>query len=171
MAEVARAAGAESVTNVTSVEGAVLVPAVGSTPAKKVDVNGAELFDNVISFNNGTATISYAFGIQTISVNADGKSVVTAKVDKIPSANQDDVELTDATTPTFKEGVEVKLCNGNVVLDTTTIEESPSMVTIVTDATYDTIFNPPAVAQDEGESATPSTPSSQTLQLTIKAAK
>jgi autotransporter-associated beta strand protein len=180
------AAEYEGITSLT-IEGITL--SADGENVVKADIAGLELFEDVPVLivpdgENGTgvAMVNYVFGINSVTVNAEDKIVVKASVDRLAmdnfvepiegeDAGEDEGEMPELPRPTFVNGVTVVLYNGNVVLGTTTITESTSEVTIESIGTYDTIFNPPAAAQDEGESATPSTPSSQTLQLTIKAVK
>lgn len=167
IAEIAQMAAASEITNVT-IEGAELAPAVGDTPAKKVDVAGLELFNNVPvtitqgENGSGTATISYAFGIQDITIDANDKIVVTAKVDKLPVETQEgEVEVIDeAPTPTFVNGVTVTLYNDKTPIGSATVNAGANTVEIKSTNDYMGIIG----ALSEGET-------SKTLNLTIKASK
>lgn len=183
MAEVARAAGAEEVTTITAVLPDKILDA-NKQEILEVDVNGAELFNNVISFKNDgdnqgakIAVVSYLFGISDITVNAEGKIVVKASVDRIEDNSVALIDgegegetVADPVKPTFANGVTVKLYNGTTKIGTATVNvDNASEIEITSTNDLESILNPP-VQQDEEDTTLPA-PTSQTLQLTIKAEK
>ncbi|MDO4528050.1 MAG: hypothetical protein Q4C03_04625, partial [bacterium] len=121
-----KAAAAEAgVTEITSIVGAT----IGD---KTVDVAGLELFDDVAVTvdNSGKATVSYAFGITSIGLDADGKVTVTATVSKITDGVA--TLSNDSTNPKIASGVTVNLYSGDgtTPIGTKTLTDSATTVTI-----------------------------------------
>ena len=158
MAEVARAAGAEEVTTVTAVVPVTIVDDEDNV-VLTVDVNGVELFNNVISFEDDesvqdakVAVINYVFGISDITVNAEGNIVVTAAVDCLMVDNPvEPIEGEDAgeggetpaepVKPTFVDGVVVELLNNGESIGTETVDlDNASEITITSKQTVAQIF-------------------------------
>lgn len=178
IAEIAQMAAASEITNVT-IEGAELAPAVGDTPAKKVDVAGLELFNNVPvtitqgENGSGTATISYAFGIQDITIDANNKIVVTAKVDKLAVQAQEGepAAIDETPAPTFVKGVTVELYNTYTQVikngETETLQEvtqkigSTTVSSLGSEVTIESTDNLDAILSEMGRTT-------GTLDLTVK---
>ena len=166
------AAEYEGITSLT-IEGITL--SADGEKVVKADIAGLELFESVPVLvvpdgENGTgkAILNYLFGISDITVNDEGKIVVTAAVDCIvenPVAPIDGEEAgegegetpADPVKPTFVNGVTVELLNNGECIGRETVDldnmDNASEITITSTQTVAQIFG-----KDVG-----------TLDLTVKA--
>lgn len=130
--QVAQLAAAEGILEVT------LAGAPLPDQQRTVNVAGLELFNNVTDLvkgenNTGVVTVSYTFGIEHITLTADRKLVLTAKVGALQ---------TRAAAPTFVKNVRVDFYNGSTVIGSATVtEDNQSSLTITTDQTIDQLLS------------------------------
>ena len=130
--QVAQLAAAEDIFEVT-LKGASL-----PDQQRTVNVAGLELFNNVTDLvkgenNTGVVTVSYTFGIEHITLTADRKLVLTAKVGALQ---------TRTVAPTFVKNVRVDFYNGSTVIGSATVtEDNLSSLTITTDQTVDQLLS------------------------------
>ena len=112
---------------------------------RTVNVAGLELFNNVTDLvkgenNTGVVTVSYTFGIEHITLTADRKLVLTAKVGALQ---------TRTVAPTFVKNVRVDFYNGSTVIGSATVtEDNQSSLTITTDQTIDQLLSEEVNALD-----------------------
>ena len=130
--QVAQLAAAEDILEVT-LKGAPL-----PDQQRTVNVAGLELFNNVTDLvkgenNTGVVTVSYTFGIEHITLTADRKLVLTAKVGALQ---------TRTVAPTFVKNVRVDFYNGSTVIGSATVtKDNQSSLTITTDQTIDQLLS------------------------------
>ena len=130
--QVAQLAAAEGILEVT------LAGAPLPDQQRTVNIAGLELFNNVTDLvkgenNTGVVTVSYTFGIEHITLTADRKLVLTAKVGALQ---------TRTVAPTFVKNVRVDFYNGSTVIGSATVtKDNQSSLTITTDQTIDQLLS------------------------------